>query len=543
MRMRALGCLLGTAFLLAGCAPYAAVSKKRPSLAGTPGAGPLAHAEAVIGRVLHRDRSNPRKALGDCLVAMDIALRTLRHNPADATARRDYNFALGRVFEILHEANLNPWAEPLTIPSKSGDFVLTFAGNPDVEWGPARCDLTPADQLHVRGRFVSQRVIREGIGAPLVAIERDDNQQAHESFAPSRLFYGVTAVAHLEGRRWVLTLEDPLAHETTRISGHAHPLAADFTAPLAVMLQTTNPMKHEFAQMFNPEKFARTEAIERLQPYDPKKTIVIVIHGLFGSQATWIPTINTLRSDPMMRKHYQFWFYSFPSGYPYPYSAAILREKLDAVEKRFPTRKPMVVIGYSLGGCICRLLITDSGDRLWMKIFGRPPDEVPLSAHARQYFNQELFFHHRPEIGRVIFIATPLRGTTLASGWLGRLGANLIQSARVAAQASKEMLRLASAEDELKPKRRANSVDTLSPKSCFVNAINAIPIVPGIPYDTIIGDRGRGDSPNSSDGVVPYWSSHMDEAEAEYVVPSNHKTYQNPEAIATVLHILKKHAH
>ena len=85
--------------------------------------------------------------------------------------------------------------------------------------------------------------------------------------------------------------------------------------------------------------------------------------------------INKLRGDPVIRKHYQFWFYSYPSGYPYPYSAAILRHELDAVEKRFPGRKPMVVVGHSMGGCISRLLITDSGDQLWMKIFGKPPDQ------------------------------------------------------------------------------------------------------------------------------------------------------------------------
>ena len=105
------------------------------------------------------------------------------------------------------------------------------------------------------------------------------------------------------------------------------------------------------------------------------------------------------------------------------------------------------------------------------------------------------------------------------------------------------MLRLTSIkENELKPKRRANSVDTLSPKSRFVNAINTIPITPGVRYDTIIGDRGRGDSPNSSDGVVPYWSSHMEGAETEDTVPSRHPVHQNPQAIAEVLHILKVHA-
>ena len=49
-------------------------------------------------------------------------------------------------------------------------------------------------------------------------------------------------------------------------------------------------------------------------------------------------------------------------------------------------------------------------------------------------------------------------------------------------------------------------------------AINTIPITPGIPYHTIMGDRGKGDAPNSSDGIVPYWSSHMQGAKSELSV-------------------------
>src|SRR5437762_12859894 len=87
----------------------------------------------------------------------------------------------------------------------------------------------------------------------------------------------------------------------------------------------------------------------------------------------------------------------------------------------------MVVIGHSMGGCISRLLLTDSGDQLWMKIFGRPPDEVPLSPKTREYFRQELFFRHRPEIGRVIFIASPLRGSNPATGLIGGRATFLIR--------------------------------------------------------------------------------------------------------------------
>jgi hypothetical protein len=110
---------------------------------------------------------------------------------------------------------------------------------------------------------------------------------------------------------------------------------------------------------------------------------------------------------------------------------------------------------------------------------------------------------------------SPLRGSNLAKGLIGSLAAMIIREATISTQASQEMVRLTAIEKaELKPMRRSNSVDSLSPKSRFLNAMNTIPITPGVPYDTIIGDRGRGDSPNSSDGVVPYWSSHMNGAES-----------------------------
>jgi hypothetical protein len=105
------------------------------------------------------------------------------------------------------------------------------------------------------------------------------------------------------------------------------------------------------------------------------------------------------------------------------------------------------------------------------------------------------------------------------------------------------MVRLTAIEKaELKPMRRSNSVDSLSPRSSFLNAMNTIPMAPGVPYNTIIGDRGRGDSPNSSDGVVPYWSSHITGAESEDIVPSGQGAHQNPQAIAEVLRILKANA-
>ena len=92
----------------------------------------------------------------------------------------------------------------------------------------------------------------------------------------------------------------------------------------------------------------------------------------------------------------------------------------------------------------------------------------------------------------------------------------------------------------LKLKRMPDSIDTLSPNDAWVKVMNTLPIQKDVPYHSIIGDRGRGDTPASSDGVVPYWSSHLEGAASEKIVSSNHAANQSPQGIAEVVRILKQ---
>ena len=99
---------------------------------------------------------------------------------------------------------------------------------------------------------------------------------------------------------------------------------------------------------------------------------------------------------------------------------------------------------------------------------------------------------------------------------------------------------------DLRLKEMPNSVDTLAPGNRFVKAINTFPVTTRIPYHVICGDRGKGGNrdhtkPVMSDGLVPYWSSHMDGAVSEKIVPTSHSAQQHPEAIAEVSRILKLH--
>src|SRR5258708_24587820 len=145
--MRGFVCAFVVALTLAGCAQYAEVKPRRPVLQGPPGSEPLASAEREIERALQRDRSQPLRALGDCVEPLDIASRELRRDPANATARRDYNFALSRIFEIIKKAKVDGWSKPLTVTSEHGEYVLTTRPDPRPQWHPALYDFTPADQF------------------------------------------------------------------------------------------------------------------------------------------------------------------------------------------------------------------------------------------------------------------------------------------------------------------------------------------------------------------------------------------------------------
>ena len=297
-----------------------------------------------------------------------------------------------------------------------------------------------------------------------------------------------------------------------------------------------DPAKYEFIP-------ADQLGIARLEPYDPNKTVVLLVHGLASSPTTWFPLLNQLRNDPAIRDNYQFWFYSYPSGYPYSYSASILRKELDQAEKHYPLSRKMVVIGHSMGGCISRLLITDSKQRIWNQMFTVPPEQMDMTPDHKHILTESSIFEHRPEIGRVIFISTPHRGSNLATNWLGKTFIHFVKMPSTLLSIGLEEARYKKHRaGEKHLDRFPDSIDTLAPNNDFVTAINTVPIKAGIPYHTIAGDRGHGDAPKSSDGVVPYWSSHQSGALSEKIVATNHGAHQHPDAITEVKRILKQHS-
>jgi hypothetical protein len=176
---------------------------------------------------------------------------------------------------------------------------------------------------------------------------------------------------------------------------------------------------------------------------------------------------------------------------------------------------------------------------MWEKAVGQPAKNIFTQNSSNSLVIRSLTFRANPRIKRVVFICAPHRGSKMASGGLGKFAISLINLPGQLTAVMKDAL---SSTDLAKitgsSKRLPNSVWGLKPTNPALAVINSAPI--SVPYHSIIGNRGRpGPLADSSDGVVPYWSSHLDGAKSECIVPGPHGSCELPQTIAELDRILR----
>jgi pimeloyl-ACP methyl ester carboxylesterase len=454
----------------------------------------------------------------------------------DDSAIPAYNYKVARLIEHLEKTGEDPWSKPMTL---SADIRLK--GVSPSGTSPINDKLYPADTLSFHGKYSKEHAQVSGIGAPLALLTSfaGSSREKSSSNLPLR---NLTAIVRFEGKNAQLELLDPYQVETISLAGKSRTLAADYGAATMLGLSKSRIDKLGLARLLHPSRYDDTAHLNFLQPYDPKRIPVLMVHGLQDTPASFAPMYYKLLQDPNIRENYQFWVFSYPSGYPYPYSASLLRRELDEVKRNYPGYKNMVLIGHSMGSLISRLMVTDVGDKLWVKAFKKPPSETRMAGYSRGVLMKSLVFSDRKDIDRVLFYSGPHRGSILASNWIGAAISRLVQVPSLMADVRNAALSVASVDIAgLEMSSAPNSIDTLSPSNPFVKEINKYPITPRIPYHTIVGDRGKGDTPDSTDGVVAYWSSHLDGPASEKVVPSDHGSHQDPQGIEEARRILYLH--
>jgi hypothetical protein len=195
-----------------------------------------------------------------------------------------------------------------------------------------------------------------------------------------------------------------------------------------------------------------------------------------------------------------------------------------------------------MGGLLSKMMVQDSGDTLWDAVSRKPMDDLDLTPEEEQLIQDVFFFEPLPFVSRVIFVATPHRGSSLSDGPIATLVTLLIAVPKAILMPTIDFLdRNPDAMKEEFKKRRLTSVDNLSPSNPMIEALMEIPIAPGVTYHSIVGNIADESDEEMTDGVVPYASSHLEGAASERIVPAWHSAHYHPLAILEVRRILQEH--
>lgn len=415
-------------------------------------------------------------------------------------------------------------------------------------------DLIPASVLRFKG--VRNVYRRNGFGSNYVAVVPVQEQGDVQPWRDPRyvaitgvlVFPGATLDAVLATREVQLLVRNPYRDATVTIAGQAVPLGANFTAPYGLWLARSDFAMQSIRSLFGRGGIDQPRVL-LMQPYDPDRLTVVMLHGLASSPEAWVNVANEVLGDETLRRHYQVWQVYYPTNAPIAVNLARIRAALDATMRHFdpagtaPASQHVVLVGHSMGGVIARLLVSSSGDKLWNLI----PHERDLSPARRAKLHQALApylqFSPMPQVDAAVFLAAPHRGTPVARHRLARWLAELIRLPLGVLKEVASVSNLLNGDDGNEaPLHISNSVGNLSDHDPFIVATENLPISPDVRYHSIIGlYKPHGSLETSGDGLVPYASAHLPGAASEVVIPSWHSVQETPAAILELRRILRAH--
>jgi pimeloyl-ACP methyl ester carboxylesterase len=292
-----------------------------------------------------------------------------------------------------------------------------------------------------------------------------------------------------------------------------------------------------------------TTGLTMRRPFARGKVPVVFIHGLWATPRSWEPMIQALEADTALNDAYQFWTFGYSTGDPIPYSASLLRQNLEDArrqvdpDKTDPSFDRMVLIGHSMGGLLAKMMVVENGSPLWSEVSDRPFDELLGDPDDRNIFAQTRGLKPLAGVRRVVFIATPHRGSRLSGGWLQNLGARLVGGT--------ESLRLAYARlvarnrpgffKEGFRKGLPTSIEELEWEAPFLRRLSDLPISSTVKFHSIIPVRPDRLYAERTDGLVSYASAHLDSANSEVVISAGHLCQDHPDVIREIRRVLVEH--
>ena len=289
---------------------------------------------------------------------------------------------------------------------------------------------------------LANRYASAGIGVPYVVLAPTPARHAFTNFGQPFAATAVVSPSAARGGCFALQFYDPLR---TTATDAGLPLARDLTAPVAYAAsQETDAWLDDFLR---PNSDDVLDGLNMREPFQPGKIPIVFVHGLASDPLTWAQLENDLRAQPELFGRYQFWFFRYDTGDPFLGSAARLRRQLVELRRVYdpmrcdPNLSQMVLIGHSMGGLVSKLQVTYSGDQLWQSAATRPFNTIVTDPTTRADLATAFFFAPSPDVTRVIYIATPHRGSVQAQRCVGRISSALVEERPVWVQRHEQLLR------------------------------------------------------------------------------------------------------
>lgn len=405
-------------------------------------------------------------------------------------------------------------------------------------------------------RNLRNRHASRGVGVPvMIHRKRPKDTDALEQYYAEGVRFPATAVLNFPnpteqraGQPVRLQVYDPRDSDGITFQDTLLPLETDLSTPLARFL--TNPdleLLDTFA-FLRPDKAQPLRGLYMVQPWDPDRIPVLMIHGLWSSPVTWMEMFNELQSDPVLRNHYQFWFYMYPTGEPVTFALADLKDELEELRANCDPYgdneklDQMVLVGHSMGGLLSYLMTVNSDDRLWNSVSGVPVDHLEVNDTTRGEIKRVFFFESEPAVDRVVTIASPFQGSRYANRftrWLGRTVVSLPKKTLAITQLLTQANNRDAWQSVFAPQ---TSLDSLAERSAVVQLIGQTSTPEDVAHHNIVGvSRGRSQK-WWTDGVVSFNSAHRQDVDSELTVRAGHsQVHRHPESINEVRRVLKQH--
>ena len=328
-----------------------------------------------------------------------------------------------------------------------GEIEVKFDPEQLVWQGRRMTAFTPIAEFAVFGLQAHYR--DPGIGAPMAAVlEPVAREQQPGDLLRAELTLPVTALLRAPrsraGLAWppltaTLEVHVPEVAESVDVAGKQAPLEIEPTAVLAFSLADSPIWGQEYSRFF--EAKAESELYASV-PHRRGRIPVVLVHGTASClrplgrdvQPTWPPTPGcapgtSSGSSPTTPGTHPLVGHAAARVPPAAPSQILDPEGTD------PGLHRMVVIGHSQGGLLTKMTAIDSGSRLWDANFTRPLDSLDVRPETRDLLRRVGFVTPLPFVKRVIFLATPHRGSELTVGRIAQWVAGFIKAPVVAAEA------------------------------------------------------------------------------------------------------------